>query len=142
MLEEEPDRLGGGVRALRVGVGANRTTAVPGMAAAVDNPGLRDLDPVEIVVHGAGVGAPAVTARRHRRILACDVACREPGGDQLVCVDRSHDRVLVAMDDDQRHRAGRGRCPPVRIAAKADPTSCAARYAIPECTPTAAYRSG
>src|SRR5450755_2064300 len=37
VLEEEPDRLGGRVRALRVGVGANRTTAIPGMSAAVDN---------------------------------------------------------------------------------------------------------
>ena len=32
--------------------------------------------------------------------------------------------------------------PPVRMAAKADATSCAAPYAMPECTPTAAYSSG
>ena len=47
VLEEEPDHLGGRVRAVRVGVGASRTAAVPGVTAAVDDQGLRDGDPVD-----------------------------------------------------------------------------------------------
>ena len=48
MLQEEPDGLGGRVRAVRVGVGANRATAVPGMPAAVDNQRLGHGDAVKV----------------------------------------------------------------------------------------------
>ena len=54
----------------------------------------------------------AVAAHRDRGTLARDVACCDPSGDQPVCVDGGHDRVSVAVDDDQRHRTGRGRRTP------------------------------
>src|SRR5690349_9169062 len=82
-----------------VGVGTLRTAPEPGVAAAVHNRGLGDGGPVAIAVHGAGVAMLAVAVRCDRRIVACDVAGREPRSDQLVCVDRSHDRVSVAVDD-------------------------------------------
>src|ERR1700722_6084463 len=69
VLQEEADRLGRGVRATRIGVGATGTAAVPRVTTTVDDQTLRDGGPVAIAVHGAGVGTPAVAAHRDRGIV-------------------------------------------------------------------------
>ena len=61
---------------------------------------------------GAGETTAAAASRRSRLIPDGDVIGREPGGDQLVCVDRRHDRVLVAVKDDERHVTCSGGTPP------------------------------
>ena len=68
VLEEEAEHLPGGVRPARVGIGAGRAAARPGVPGAVDRPLLEQRPPGGIGVDGAAVGVAArhLTAL-HRR---------------------------------------------------------------------------
>ena len=46
MFPEEPQHLSSGIWAARIGVGAHRATAKPGVTSAVDNPLLNDRPPL------------------------------------------------------------------------------------------------
>src|SRR5512140_106907 len=60
MLEEEPQHLGGGVRAAAVGVRALRVAARPGMGRAVHHPVLAQHPPIgRVAVDAPGRGAAA-----------------------------------------------------------------------------------
>src|ERR1700727_3300677 len=97
--EEESDHLGGRVGALRVGVRPGGIAAVPRVPAVVNDQALGDGDTVDAVVDSSGERPAAVGACRYRTVLACDVPGRKPAADQLLGVDRSHDRVFIAVDD-------------------------------------------
>src|SRR5664279_4237658 len=62
MPDEEPHHLGRGVRALGIGVTADRVATEPGMSRALDKPVLGDDGAVRRAVHGAGVRPGAVVA--------------------------------------------------------------------------------
>ena len=112
---------------MRVGVGANRTAAVPGVTAAVDNQGLRDGDPVALrctvrvwlrplslrVVIGASWPVMSPAASREAISLSALTGATIVSRSPWMTISGT---ALV----------GAG-VPPVRIAAKAEPRSCAAR---------------
>ena len=71
------------------------------MTRAMEHPDLGDGGAVGTPVDRAPVRTPGGRVRRCLPALRRGVADGEPRGDESVRVDRRHDRVLVALEDDQ-----------------------------------------
>jgi hypothetical protein len=102
VLKEEAEHLPRCVRSSRIGVGAGRTTARPGMAGAVDDPLLENYLPARVGVKCASVGMPA----RHPTVLSPGLQARDRGRpelrDDLIAVARMNRAVLIPMEHDCR----------------------------------------
>ena len=120
--EEEPDHLGGRVGTLRIGVGPGGIAAVPRVPATVNDHGLGNGDTVDAVVGSSAVRPDPVGANRCRTVLARHIPCPKSATDELLGIDRSHDRVFVAVDDDQGNRPGHRWCSPRSHGGKSGPS--------------------